>query len=100
MITTLSPEQRKVIPKYYKKWNDQFFKEEFNEELAVKMINWLYSSDKIIDDREIKLIRYACPSTGREYFKYVPDKHTSAIAAIAESHHFSADEYALVSEQT
>lgn len=55
--------------------------------------NKLYSIKGLIEDRELKLLRYKCPSTDREYFKWVEDKYTNADQAQAEYHGYTLEEY-------
>jgi len=53
MITTLTPKQEAKIKVYQQKWNDMFFKNEFDEKLSGDMIDWLYYLIK--KDRPIKV---------------------------------------------
>ena len=43
MISKLTPEQVEKIEIYRKKWNDAFFKSEFDEKKCFESIDWMYS---------------------------------------------------------
>jgi hypothetical protein len=55
--------------------------------------NELYSLKDLIKDRELKLLKYSCPSTDRVYVKFVPDKFVKADKAQAWSYSLSLREY-------
>lgn len=55
--------------------------------------NKLYEIEGLIEDRKLKLLRYVCPSTDREYFKWVEDKYTNADQAQAEYHGYTLEQY-------
>ena len=46
MITELTKEQESKIEIYRQKWHDNYFKEEFNEDKARQLVNWMYSLSK------------------------------------------------------
>ena len=43
MITKLTKKQESKIEVYRRKWHDKYYKEDFNEEKARKLVNWMYS---------------------------------------------------------
>jgi len=62
--------------------------------------NCLYEVRGLVEDRVLKMLRYSCPSTGREYFKFVPDRFVCADEAQAWSHGFTVDEYSQLSNES
>lgn len=46
------------------------------------------------------MLKYKCPSTGREYVKFVEPKYESADLAQAESHKFSLLDYQQLQAET
>ena len=84
-------EQRYIALKIY--GADKIF-----NDLGAKLIdksdrgNELYSIDGITPHTE-KILRYKCPSTGREYTKFVKREYVNADLAQAESHHFTLEQY-------
>jgi hypothetical protein len=62
----------------------------------------LYEVTGITDQTE-KMLRYKCASfdrTGKFYIKFVDPKYTSALEAIADSHHLSPEQYSLTIKQS
>jgi hypothetical protein len=55
--------------------------------------NRLFAIEKIIPNKTIKMLNYKCPSTGREYFKFVPYEMINADKAQAWCHHYTLEEY-------
>jgi hypothetical protein len=55
--------------------------------------NELYGLDGIIKDKTIKMLKYKCPSTGREYVKFVPYEMKNADEAQGWSFRLEFKEY-------
>ena len=55
--------------------------------------NKLYKIDNIITDKSLRLLKYVCPSTGREYVSFVPYEQNKADEAMAWKHHLTIEEY-------
>ena len=67
-----------------------------NEETTFNRSYKLYVLPNLIDGKIVKMLVYADLSNGKIRFKFVPENHTSALTAIAESHHMTVEEYAEV----
>jgi len=58
--------------------------------------NQLYSLKNIIKNKEIKMLKYACPSTGRVYVSFVPENFTDADSAMSWKFQIEKHEYELL----
>src|SRR3989344_197385 len=75
------------------------------EELDAKLIsktkrNELYSIGSILRNKDLKLLKYLCPSTNREYVKFVPDNFIDADEAQAWSFQIKKEEYEILEVET
>ena len=75
------------------------------EELDAKLIsktkrNELYSISSILRNKDLKLLKYLCPSTNREYVKFVPDNFIDADEAQAWSFQIKKEEYEILEVET
>ncbi len=84
-------EQRYIALKLFGASN--LLKELKGELLDKSNRNELYGLKNIIPDKILKLLKYRCPSTGREYVKFVPYEFENADVAQAWSFGISEEEY-------
>lgn len=61
--------------------------------------NSLYSMDGVIPNRTLKILNYKCTTTGREYWKFVPDKMMNADEAQAWSHNMTLEQYLNITKE-
>ena len=76
------------------------------KELKAKQIdrsergNELYELKNLVPNRSLKLLKYLCPSTKRQYVKFVPDEMTKADEAQAWSFSITPMEYSLLKTES
>jgi len=85
-------EQRMIALKYYGAEN---LLKDFNTKQIDKSErgNELYGINGLIPDREVKLLKYSCPSTERVYVKFVPFEIKGADEANAWCFQITTEEY-------
>ena len=62
--------------------------------------NKLFAVKGVVEGKVAKLLTYYCPSTGREYFKWVPYEFECADGAQAWSHHMSKEDYLVMNVES
>ena len=92
LVSINNIEQRYVMLKYY--GTDKLLKESKSILLDTgKNGIKLYSLPGLINNKQLKLLRYNCPSTGREYISFVPYEMEKANSAMAWKHNITEEEY-------
>lgn len=93
LVKTANIEKR--MEKLKKMGTDQFIKATEAKLLdKSERGNYLYSSNKIIKERELKFLIYSDKSTDRKYISFVDDKHILADEAMASKFSLGENEYA------
>jgi len=84
-------EQRMIALKYY--GIDNILKDFQAQKISQTPRNELYLIKNLIPDRDVKMLKYICPSTGRLYSKFVPFEMKNADEAQAWAFSISLEEY-------
>lgn len=82
-------EYKKPEPKLSKKYVPDYEKLDYSKSIKLYSID----SDMFGIDEVVKIVHYFCPSTGREYFDYVPPEINRADEAMAWKFGISVEDY-------
>lgn len=80
---------KKPEPKLSKKYVKDYKKLDYSKSIELYEIG----GSKFGIDEQVKILHYFCPSTGREYFDFVPDSIEKAEEGMAWKFNISLDDY-------